>query len=467
MSDDEDLSNIHINEESNDTASGGLSDYLTTLLLSHFESSGDTREKFDLLGFCNSNTDIYGTSGSKLRRQVQLRWGKFKRRKIASHCDYLRQASITAGAQTQAEYKLKVPKKHKKTWGEKDSPSTTSTMVTSEEISVSDDSDGSGNESSHSSPNSIMSVAPPKASDKNSSISSAKKGPRPDDEDDGKPPFVISKGGKPRQTHRHSTSKVNSSIMFSSPPPSKDHRYTSSAANPSLSDVGRQHVFGNTSNLFGAFASLTEEAFVPVSWLLNQKGTNKNPWIVQVNILNPERNRDFDIQFVEGIDQDDLYSRCGFHIRRTVAAPDYMLWEASIPQDYEEQFAKRIVLVKGPARDFWQKNSKKYHMAGKVKCDATKKAHSASEIAIEKSDDRHWAYYLVCFPPEIILDNQIFSKDEELIPVGMNPMKCEAANNDFEKDIRAMVLYWRVAVKEGTKIGIEEMKEESKTLFSD
>ncbi|KAL7571330.1 hypothetical protein ACA910_007648 [Epithemia clementina (nom. ined.)] len=162
----------------------------------------------------------------------------------------------------------------------------------------------------------------------------------------------------------------------------------------------KQHVYGCTSPLFGTFANTTTpQAFVPASWFTQQDGTLSNPWIVQVDLLKPERNLAFDIQAVEGFDQDTFLSCNGFHIRKPVAAPDYDKWEAIILKNYEHQWHGQLVLIKGPAQDFWICKCHRYHGTGKIKCDATKKDHSATEIAIENSEDWFWSYYLLVFPP--------------------------------------------------------------------
>jgi hypothetical protein len=204
---------------------------------------------------------------------------------------------------------------------------------------------------------------------------------------------------------------------------------------------------------------------VPVSWLVQQNGRLNSPWIIQVNLTNPEANRDFDVQFVPGIDTDKCFSRDGFFICRSIAAPDFKLWSASIPQGYNPEYAKRIILFKGPSQDFWRRTTERFHGTGKVDCTATKNAHSATEIAIEKNEERQTAFYLMCFPPGVILENQIFSRDEEDVPTNKNPMKSTAKQNMFEKDLRAMVLYWKIAVKGGVKIGKQVSNERDKDMF--
>ncbi|KAL7579147.1 hypothetical protein ACA910_019171 [Epithemia clementina (nom. ined.)] len=154
-------------------------------------------------------------------------------------------------------------------------------------------------------------------------------------------------------------------------------------ATPPRPQPKKQHVFGCTSPLFGTFANTTmPQAFVPALWFTQQDGTLSNPWIVQVDLLKPECNLAFDIQAVEGIDQDTIFSRNGLHIHKPVAAPDYDKWEATIPKNYEHEWDGWLVFIKGPAQDFWICKCDRYHGTRKIKCDATKKAHSATEIAI-------------------------------------------------------------------------------------
>ena len=261
------------------------------------------------------------------------------------------------------------------------------------------------------------------------------------------------------------TSKTNKKVipvteLFASPK-RKTSRKKKAVARPSAVVLPptrpghkSQHLFGATSPLIGQFeATSTPQAFMPVSWLVDQNGSWQNPWIVKVDVERAESNRDFNVEHVVGIDQDDMYTCTGFHISCTVAAPDHEEWTAAIPTHIERQYAKRVIMVKGPSREFWLRDTEKYHEDGHVACEATKRAHSATEIVIEDAPGRQWSYFLLVFPPSIILTNLIFSRDEEVVPVGKNPMKSKSAENHFKKDLRAMVLFWKIAIKGGKKVG--------------
>ena len=74
---------------------------------------------------------------------------------------------------------------------------------------------------------------------------------------------------------------------------------------------------------------------------------------------------------------------------------------------------------------------------------------------------------LACFPPPIVLTNLIFSRDEEVVPLGKNPMKSQAADNPFKKDMRAMVLFWKIAIKGGKKVGKgKNTKKKAESMFT-
>ena len=77
------------------------------------------------------------------------------------------------------------------------------------------------------------------------------------------------------------------------------------------------------------------------------------------------------------------------------------------------------------------------------------------------------------FPPGVQLENKIFSLDDNIVPVTKNPLKLKKDHpeNLFNKEILAMTLFWRIALKGGKKIGgkqSEKKKEaEAKSMFED
>jgi hypothetical protein len=432
-----------INEESYESRRGGLSEFITKTLLRDFEASGEDRERFDLLGFCDNNEDVYGVKGSKLRYQVQQRWNKVKRRDVGQYARYLRKVKLSLGENTKSQ--LRVWRALKNSSSKSSSSKISSSTMTKATKSMDD-------EQSMSSPGSLSS-----GSDTYDVVSDTSE--------------VKDQKSKPSDK-KNKLQKMAAKDLFSSPvrkaPVAQPIPAEIDTLFPPMRMERVQHVFGETSPLVGQFTSTnTPHALVPVTWLQSQNGTQKNPWIVAVDIERAEGNRDFDIEHVIGIDQDDIYTRNGFDIRRTVAAPDMEEWTATIPTNFSPQYSKRVILFKGPSRDYWQRNTDKYHADGHVGCEATKKAHSATEIAIEELPVRQWSYYLLVFPPSIVLTNLIFSRDEEVVPQGKNPMKSKAADNPFKKDLRAMVLFWKIAIKGGKKVGKgKSTKKKAESMFS-
>jgi hypothetical protein len=427
---EEDDSSIQaINEENENTKKGGgLSEYLTKNLLRDFEGSGETRESFDLLGFCDCNAEVYGVKGSLLRYQVQQRWNKVKRRELRSYLGYLKRLKIPPGttATSRLDHQSKKEKRRK--------------TMSSSNPNTSDDERSCS--STTSSTASISSNDTSTLDSFHTSQGDERKTPAKTSKTNKKEIPVTELFASPKRKSSRKKKAVAPSAVVLTLPPTHPRQHTS------------HHLFGETSPLIGQFeATSTPQAFMPVSWLVDQNGSWENPWIVKVDVERAESNRDFNVEHVVGIDQDDMYTRNGFHISRTVAAPDHEEWTATIPTHIERQYAKRVIMIKGPSQDFWQRLTEKYHEDGHVACAATKRAHSATEIAIEDAPGRQWSYFLLVFPPSIILTNLIFSRDEEVVPVGKIPMKSKSAENHFKKDLRAMVLFWKIAIKGGKKVG--------------
>lgn len=180
-------------------------------------------------------------------------------------------------------------------------------------------------------------------------------------------------------------------------------------------------------------------------------GTLESPWVILVDTEHPERNREFDITFVESIKL-DMKLRKGFHIRRSVTPLNQNEWEAWIPLNLPDGLTAalgRCVMIKGPSRDYWLREEKHYHCV--VFCKATEVAHGATQMEIENDPTgaRAWHHWLLVFPPGIQLDNKIFSSDKSKIQKKKIAMKETAGT----RVILGMGLYWLVATKFGRDFG--------------
>ena len=448
-------------------AVGGLNEDVTKRLLDSFEHSGNTRDTFDLWSLCDSNPSVFGAEGSTLRRQVQQRWAKCKNRSIKAHISYLNKLGVIPGKVSLAEFAefaaASKNMKQNKAPPSDNSSTASNSHTTSEEIIVEE----------HEDPYAMLfdsnGINPPPPQDDVASLSDNFQQVVLLDEDEDTKPAARA---HPPPAIRHQNNNHEASAMFHTPPRPPMAR--------SFVPGQQQHRFGQLSPLVSAAAnSSPSHPFIPISWFVKQNGTVQHPWIVPISKY-AERHRDFDVQFVQGINQEGFFTCNGFHVRRHVACPDMNDWEATIPdRDYEEMWHGRLIRFKGPAQDFFVRDTERYHEGigrdSKVNCDATFKAHSATEVAIDDSKEK-WcqvAYWLFVCAPGVVLDNKIFSKDDNVVPMIKNPLKLKKDHpvNLFGKDILAMTLYWRIAISGGQKIGGKQSQKtqeaEARNMFSE
>jgi hypothetical protein len=190
-------------------------------------------------------------------------------------------------------------------------------------------------------------------------------------------------------------------------------------------------------------------------------GTKEHPYIICVDVKHPERNREFSIERVSNIAHNS-YTRNGFHIRVPIAPPDFDKWEAFIPNQYPA-LQNRVVQVKGPSQSFWIRSTDRYHK--KFNCDATEQAHAATELEIAADQSRQLSYWLLVFPENITLDNQIFSDDNVNLEPGYNAMSTEANETDINKKLYGMAVYWKIAEIGGRKFQVGKPKPNARRLF--
>jgi hypothetical protein len=190
---------------------------------------------------------------------------------------------------------------------------------------------------------------------------------------------------------------------------------------------------------------------------LSYEGSKTNPYVINVDVKHPERNREFDIDFVEHMKHGD-YIRKGYHIRVNAGVMDVDLWEARMYED-EGYDINRTILVKGPSRPFWMNKIEAYHR--KAECESTKDAHNATFNDIANNDDRQVAYWLLVFPMTVTLDNVIFSGD---------PVNIESSSIGLKEDIDGVtfgtsIVFWKIAQRFGGRRLEGKKKTTVKDLF--
>jgi hypothetical protein len=191
--------------------------------------------------------------------------------------------------------------------------------------------------------------------------------------------------------------------------------------------------------------------------LESQNGTKENPFFVPINPEFPERNvAGFFVQHVEKM-RYGRYERNGYHIR-IMCDPSYELWQGSIPEDFDLELAERVVQVRRPSVAEPMKDNEHYHRKSTATCERTKDAHESTLNDIGDDENRQWLYYWLVFPKGTVLDNRVFSADDnivETVPLGLTV-----------KSLSAVSVYWRIAEKGGKRINSAAGKHKMADLFN-
>jgi hypothetical protein len=189
--------------------------------------------------------------------------------------------------------------------------------------------------------------------------------------------------------------------------------------------------------------------------LESQNGTKENPFFVPINPEFPERNvAGFFVQHVEKM-RYGRYERNGYHIR-IMCDPSYELWQGSIPEDFDNELAERVVQVRRPSVPEPMKDNEHYHRKSTT-CDRTKDAHESTLNDIGNDENRQWLYFWLVFPKGTVLDNRVFSADDnvvETVPLGLTV-----------KSVSTMSAYWRIGEKGGKRINSAAGKHTMADLF--
>jgi hypothetical protein len=155
------------------------------------------------------------------------------------------------------------------------------------------------------------------------------------------------------------------------------------------------------------------------------------------------------------------YARNVVHIRVDSVPGDHQLWEMTVPAG-----ALRQLLIRGPSRSLHYSKEEKYHR--KNRCDVTYGIHTKAAEDIIKSSTRRFSYWLIQFPPEITLDNGVFSDDQ--IEVSRN--KVGLSYTPKETGIvgigtNCMMVYWEIAEKKaGLRVATKEKEEDDAKCFN-
>lgn len=414
------------NSDADAPVDDGKVSLLIKQLLQDVERTGQSRYSFNLADHCEGDTSLFGKAGSSLRTKISRRWSKIKERRLLGYISLLEENGVTPGRSTLQELKdfranqnMARNKSARKNNNADDNLSTSSPMGDDDDLQTKQTSRGSSSRSSA----------------RGSRLQGDPAGHAEGGNDDLDVPDVV---------------QWNGGAGFGSP--STSH-----------------HRFGFTSLLINQVSQTsTPGAFVPLSAQAQQHGTRQQPWIVEVNVQYPERNNGFRIEFVDQLVHGP-HIRSGFHIRKKISAPDIDNWSAYVPEGHwPAKYNNRLVMVQGPSMD-WCDRAANENEADNNKCKTTINALRATSNEIEEDPDRHWQFWILVFPANIVLNNQIFSDDDSFLPsfVDVAFMKHSNSDNPFGRDLRETTNCWNIAIKNGRRHGTRQRKQDLKKVFKE
>jgi hypothetical protein len=398
-----------------------LSRYECKQLLQDVERAPVARAQVSLSSICNDNQEFYGPSGDARRRAFQYKWNNFRRRNIEGYVKTLHYYKVPAGPNTLKEAEEAANYSELSEGDHDDNPSLTNDAAPADTSKEAD------------------------TAKKHNTVKEN------DDEEEVFADLMMSSFSSHPETKEEASDTATVSATLSSPP--RTSRTTpfispprhSGFRSPAMSPVP------NMNHLESALSGLSLGSGDAVDF----PGSKHNPFLSTIDLLYPERSRDFNPQLIEDLERNG-YSWRACHIRKTVPTPDHKLWSAVIPDasTISAEYLGRVILIKGPSRDFYESNHDIYHH--KMKCEQTKKAHKSTDAQMKdnKDDERDSTYFLVIFPAGTVLDNShLGNSGTTTVPKYSNAITFEKkhALNKYNRDIYGTAVYWEIAFKYGGK----------------
>jgi hypothetical protein len=426
-----------------------IDDYQFKQLLQDVEDTGLPRDEVNFLSICNNDPRLYGRKGSDQRRAFQFKWNYIKKWDIHRYIELLDSKVIGPNVANEALLRQSEPESQRPANTDvKKNRQKNRDVKNNRDDDEEEEEDGGGVEES------INDVAARLAgiamSSDDDDVNAAAADDK-DEDDDG----VDGQGPEPRWKAAMSTPPRATRPRWSTRTP--DH-----LSSPSLRP--RAAYQRDVVSPFPAGESEVTSG--------GGDGTRKNPYVVKVDPNHPERHFIFDIERVVNMVH-NAHEYNGYHVRVSIACPDFEIWEAtipatSLPKKYRD-FAKRAIVIKGPARSYWLSNVAMYHSKltkSGADCPETKRRHTHTALAISKDPPRKDAYWLLLWPKGTVLDNQILSSHATELKKGILGLDVDGSNNPLGKHLYGMAIYWRIVEKYGgSQVEDNAAKVDATTLF--
>ena len=184
-------------------------------------------------------------------------------------------------------------------------------------------------------------------------------------------------------------------------------------------------------------------------------GSKENPHKIHVNPRYPERHQEFDIQEVNAIEH-NRWIRKGFHIRTDIGLKDKEHWRAWMVDI--AGYKNRAIMVKGRSRKSFYDENGSYHRRNF--CRSTRRQHCNTTQDIKDHEDRWYTYWVLLFPPGVMLDNVIISGDPTQLR--MQSIGVHETMNGIQT--ASLVIYWVIAQRSG---GLRQPVNEANDLDND
>jgi hypothetical protein len=256
-----------------------MEDWKVKQLCDNIEKSCRPRDEINLATFCNKHPNIYGNKASDLRRAVQKKFDLIKRKTIQQYAHFLDSLEVSHGTATSRELRCAAFNQEPATLRELEPQveveAAEAESAMTEQESVTEESNSEELESAFGNLSIRKATAPP----------------------------------PPTATVKVTPSKRPPTFSLFSSPAAHTTMFSSPAGSMMSPD-------GNGS------------AFTPSTWNSNL-GSKANPYQIHVDTKHPERNREFDVEFVAQI-QHKNYTQSSFHIRTQMAVQDRESWEATV-----------------------------------------------------------------------------------------------------------------------------------------
>jgi hypothetical protein len=431
-----------------------ITQLLEKALLKDIEETGLAFDEIALVQLCNKKEIIYGEPSSEIRRAIQKYFTRLKSRTPKNYNRLLLKYKIVPGPNTFSRLK------------EAESPPPPEPSITGsiEETSIEEASatDLSIEEASATD----LSIEEASATDLSIESESSDSSDIADQLENlsiRSPPAV-----RPR-VEMTTPTKTPIRDVFTSPPraftsPPALHAFVGDT-DASVRSFASPPVFTSPAPPAGlvgdsAYSNTVDSDAYRLLNFFQQVGTKEQPFIVMVNYEYPERSSPlWTISRLEKVEHIN-HQYQGFGIRCSIDVPDYLEYEAFIPDPREFQsllsLYGRIIMIRGPSVPFWLRDDDRYHSdKSKIDCAATKTAHEMETTARkEAGESRLHSYHLLVFKPGTVLDNSIFSSNNTHVIGHQLSQKMEAndAKNVFKQKVQGMTLWWRIAEAGGTKI---------------